>query len=297
VKISELPCNIDGKILHDGEFDICGMLSTCEQHKRILSYINNERYIRELANEDISCIICTEKLVEVLPKHIKGIIVSENPGVTFWHIHSEQRIIKFPTLIGVNCQISEKAYISPENVIIGNNVIIEEFVSIKAGTQIGDNCVIRAGSIVGGEGFQLQRQSDGTYIVVKHFGKVIIGNNVELQQSVCVDKAIFAWDSTIVGDGTKVDNLVHVGHAAKIGKNCEITAGVIIGGSDIIEDNVWLGLNATIRNTIMVEQNAFVSMGSVVTKKVGRDKQVSGNFAIDHNRFLQNLKQQTFQGQ
>ncbi len=290
MKLSEIFCSTCGRLLCDGEFDIFGVLTTCGQGKKVFSYINDERYQRELVNSDISCIVCTKELLESLPDNIKGIIVAENPGETFWKIHSIQKVIKFATSIGNNCQISDKAYIAKENVVIGNNVIIEEFVSIKEGTKIGDNCVIRAGSIIGGEGFQLQIGCGDTYSVVKHLGSVLIGDNVELQQSVCVDKALFSWDSTVIGDGTKIDNLVHIGHAAKVGKNCKIAAGVILGGSLVTEDNIWFGINATIRNNIIIEKNADISMGSVVTKEVGRDKKVSGNFAIDHNKFIENLK-------
>ena len=126
--------------------------------------------------------------------------------------------------------------------------------------------------------------------MVKHLGNVLIGDNVELQQSVCVDKALFSWDSTVIGDGTKVDNLAHIGHAVKIGRNCRITAGVIFAGSVVTQDNVWFGINASIRNNISIEKNANISMGSVVTKRVEKDKKVSGNFAIDHNAFIENIK-------
>ncbi len=290
MRLSEIFCDAQGNLLRDGEFDIFGILTTHAQGKKVFSYINDKRFQEELANGDLSCIVCTKELLENLPGHIKGVIISENPGETFWQIHSRQKVIKFPTLIGNNCKISEKAYIAKENVIIGDNAIIEEFVSVKECTKIGDNCVIRAGSVVGGEGFQLQIGSGQAYSVVKHLGNVLIGDNVELQQSVCVDKALFSWDSTVIGDGTKVDNLAHIGHAVKIGRNCRITAGVIFAGSVVTQDNVWFGINASIRNNITIEKNANISMGSVVTKRVEKDKKVSGNFAIDHNAFIENIK-------
>lgn len=290
MQLSEIYSESFGRLLCDGDFDLFGMLNTQKEGKRIFSYINHEKYQEELHNQKLSCIVCTEVLLEKLPCHIKGIIVAENPGEVFWKMHSRQKIEKVQTLIGNNCQISRQAYIAKNNVVIGNNVVIEEFVSIKEGTRIGDNCIIRAGSIIGGEGFQLQGRYDNTYSVVKHLGSVIIGNDVELQQSVCVDKAIFSWDSTVIGDGTKIDNLVHVGHAVKIGKNCEITAGIIFAGSVKTGDNIWIGPNATIRNNILIEKNANISLGSVVTKNVEQNQKVSGNFAIVHDKFMENLR-------
>lgn len=290
MRISELFCTEYGKLICDGEFDIFGMLNTQWQEKRIFSYINDEKYQRELSNSDISCIVCPERLIERLPGNIKGIIVTENPGYIFWKMHSMQIKPKVSTIIGKQCRISDMAYIAKNNVVIGNHVMIEEFVSIKEGVRIGDNCIIRAGSIIGGEGFQLQIGEDSTYSMVKHLGNVVIGNNVELQQSVCVDRAIFDWDSTVIGDGTKADNLVHIGHAVKIGKSCRIAAGATFAGSVQTEDNIWVGPGAVIRNGILIEEGANISLGSVVTRKVEKDKKVSGNFAIDHRTFMENLK-------
>ena len=279
MQLIEIYNNSFGQLLCDGDFDLFGMLNTQKEGKRIFSYINHKKYQEELNNQNLSCIVCTEALLENLPHHIKGIIVAENPGEVFWKMHSRQKIGKVPTLIGDNCQISRQAYIAKNNVVIGNNVIVEEFVSIKEGTQIGDNCIIRAGSIIGGEGFQLQSKYDNTYSVVKHLGGVIIGNDVELQQTVCIDKAIFSWDNTVIGDGTKI-NLANL-------LNPEY---IIFAGSVKTGDNIWIGPNATIRNNILIEKNANISLGSVVTKSVEQNQKVSGNFAIAHDKFLENLR-------
>ena len=106
MRLSEIFCDAQGNLLRDGEFDIFGILTTHAQGKKVFSYINDKRFQEELANGDLSCIVCTKELLENLPGHIKGVIISENPGETFWQIHSRQQVIKFPTLIGNNCKIS-----------------------------------------------------------------------------------------------------------------------------------------------------------------------------------------------
>lgn len=293
MRLSNLLLNNTDSLVSDGDFDIFGMLNTKQNDLKLLTYLSDKKYINELQNKSISCMICTKELMAFLPQHITGIIVAKDPTSTFWKLHENQKNNNMSTRIGENTTISKLAYISPNNVTIGDNVIIEEFVSIKAGTKIGNNVIVRSGSVIGGEGFQAQENADKSYKMVKHLGNVIIEDEVEIQQGVYVDKAIFNWDSTIIGKGTKVDNCVHIGHAVKIGKNCRITAGVIFAGSVVTEDNVWFGINSTIRNGMIIGKNASISMGSVVTKNVEIGERVTGNFAIEHSKFIKNLKNET----
>jgi UDP-3-O-[3-hydroxymyristoyl] glucosamine N-acyltransferase len=185
--------------------------------------------------------------------------------------------------------ISPLASIALNNVIIGDNVLIEEFAVIRENTVIGDNSVIRAGVKVGGEGFECRRQADAIESVL-HLGGVIIGKNVEVQYNTCIDKALFPWDNTEIGDFTKIDNLVHVGHAVKIGKRVLVVANCGLGGCTVIGDDSWIGFGATVSNLLSVGQNARANIGAVVTRNIADNASVTGNFAIDHQRFIENLK-------
>ena len=94
----------------------------------------------------------------------------------------------------------------------------------------------------------------------------------------------------MLGDHTKVDNLVHIAHGVQTGKNCLIIATSMIAGSVTLKDNVWIGPNANIAPQVVVESYGFVTLGSVVTKNVGAKEWVTGNFAIPHSQFIKNLK-------
>lgn len=296
MRLSELHIKENAKLLCDSEFDIFGILSTNFDDRKVFSYIGDERYIDELlGNKAISCIVCNEQIRVKLPDNVKGIIIAENPGEVFWRLHDRQKRQDKATAIGENCRINERAYVAEKNVSIGNNVVIEEFVSIKEGTVIGDNCVIRAGSMIGGMGLQLQLESNGRHRCVEHFGGVIIEDDVEIEQNVCVDRAIFAWDNTIVGNGTKIGGLCQISHAVKIGQNCCITGGVVIAGSVKIGDGVWIGINSSINNSIQIGNNAWVSMGGVVSRDIKENGKVIGNLAVSQKRFQKEMQESTGQ--
>lgn len=224
-----------------------------------------------------------------------GVAIVENPRVVFFLLHNylsgqeDYKNKRFKTEIGNDCNISKKAFIAEENVIIGENVTIEEFAVIYENTRIGDNSIVRSRVKIAGEGFEFKQQN-AVIFPVKHMGGVLIGKNVEIQYNTCIDKAVYPWDNTVVDDFVKIDNLVHIGHAAKIGRNTMIVAKSGIGGRTTIENDCWIGFGSTIRNGIHIGQKARINMGAVVTKDVGSNESVTGNFAVDHDLFINHIK-------
>lgn len=245
--------------------------------------------------QNISALLCTEEISTYVPKKY-GVIVCESPRVTFFKLHNllsnNKLYIRYEndTIIGKNVKISDKAIISDRNVKIGNNVIIEEFVVVRENTIIGDNCIIRAGTIIGGEGFEFKRVGNERIEPVKHLGGVVINDNVEIQYHTCIDKAVYPWDNTIIDKYTKIDNLVHIGHAAKIGQRCLLAANSLVGGRTIIGNDSWVGISATISNGLKIGENVSVNLGAVVTRNVEDGISVSGNFAIEHNKYINFIK-------
>jgi acetyltransferase-like isoleucine patch superfamily enzyme len=282
----------DAKILKDGSFTSLGLaVSKCDED--LLSFIENEKYIGGLS-KNIKCLISTVEIGEKL-KDKYGIIVSNNPRMDYFKLHNKLSKMKgykredFDTKIGEGCEISNLASISKNNVKIGNNVRIEEFVVIRENTVIGDNSIIRAGVVIGGEGYEYKRV-DGIIMNVNHCGGVIIGNNVEVQYNGCIDKALYTWDNTVIGDYSKLDNLVHIEHGVKIGERCLIASRTTFGGRTVIGNDSWVGLGAVISNGLTLGDKVSISLGSVVTKNLNNGEKVSGNFAINHEKFIDFIK-------
>lgn len=293
IRFELVKLGIDYRCVKNGNFvfDTLGLVQSNVQ-KRVCTFIDDEKFIKSIP-QNISIILTNEKIAGLLPD--QDCCVVESPRLTFFRLHNSlcghegYRRASAITKLGKNCNISNCASIADKNVIIGKNVVIEEFVSIKENVTIDDYSIIRAGTIIGGEGFEFKKDRD-SILSVRHAGGVHIGRNVEIQSNTCIDKALYPWDDTIISDEVKVDNLVHIAHGVKVGRGTMIVANSGIGGRTEIGEDSWIGFNATIRNGLKIGSNARINMGAVVTVDVDDNEHVSGNFAISHNRFIQYIK-------
>lgn len=257
-------------------------------------FLDAADYINSIS-ENVSMVLTTAALNPQLTNNAYGKCIAEKPRELFFAIHnylsakSGYARDSFASTIGSDCIISPLASVAQNNVIIGNNVTIEEFVVIRENTFIDDDTIIRAGCKIGGQGYEFKRTDYGI-LSVAHAGGVRIGKHVEIQYNTCVDRGVFPWDDTVIGDYCKIDNLVHVAHGVKIGKNVLVVANVGLGGRTVIKDGAWIGFAATITNGVTVGEDARANIGAVVTKTIPDKGSVTGNFAIEHSKFLRNLK-------
>lgn len=175
--------------------------------------------------------------------------------------------------IGKGVNIGEYSYIG-ENVIIEDHVRIEHNVVIDCKAHIGQGTIIHSGTVIGTDGFGYYKTEDGTIGKVPHVGGVNIGRNVEIGANTCIDKGTI--DNTVIGDNTKIDNLVHVAHNVQIGKNSYVIAHAMLGGSANLGDNVYIAPCAAVMNQMKIGENALIGMGSVVIKDVKPNDVVAG---------------------
>jgi UDP-3-O-[3-hydroxymyristoyl] glucosamine N-acyltransferase len=291
MRLSELSLPRHAELVRDGDFKSIGYLNS--RGEDCLSCIYDSGFKRDLEeNKRVSCIIATADLVELVPPAI-GLVVVDDPLICLLAIHEQlARKTEFyrkksKTEIGSGCQIHPTAVIDDDNVRIGNNVFVGPGTVIHENTTIGNDVTLRANCVLGTPGFEFKRRGD-TIISVYHAGGVRLGDRVELQASTCVSRSVFG-DDTEIGDDTKTDNLVHIAHNVKIGKRCLLAANAMIAGSVTMGDDVWIGPGAQISSGVEIGDRAAVTLGSVVTKPVAADHRVTGNFAIDHKKFIRFL--------
>ena len=282
-----------GRVEKDGEFNWLGLTAEEYEGKKVLTFLNDEKYYKEIENNrSITCIVTTDEVAKKIEKDKYGIIISENPRKDFFELHNKLVKEDFYFTKKEN-KISEKAVISKKATIGDYNIIIEDDVIIEAGVTIYENVTIKKGSIirsgarVGGNGFEFSRFGEEV-LSIEFAGDVFIDENVEIQNNTCIDRGVF--DRTYLGKNVKVDNLVHIAHDVKIGANTLVVACTLIGGRTKIGNNSYLGPNCTVKNGLILGENSKVSMGAVVTKDVKDNEVVTGNFAIPHKQFIENLK-------
>jgi len=281
------------EFINEQPFSVLALTASITEKSNCV-FLDDEKFINSIKDNTAMVITNSRMALQLINEH-RGVCIVNKPRIVFFKLHNflsnnaEYCNKLIDTTVDKSCSISPYSYIAEQGVSIGKNTKIEEFVSIKENVAIGDDCIIRAGAVIGGEGFEF-KTDDNCIFPVKHIGSVIIDNNVEIQQNTCIDKAIYPWDVTYIGENTKIDNLVHIAHGVRIGKHCEIVANSGIGGRVVIGDNCWIGFGATIRNGLSIGDNARVNMGAVVTKNVDCNGSVTGNFAIDHELFLAKQK-------
>ena len=163
--------------------------------------------------------------------------------------------------IGIDAQIHAGVRIG-SNVSIGELTIIHPNCVIYDGVTIGANCVIHAGSVIGSDGFGYVKQENGEHLQFPQLGTVVVGDNVEIGANCCIDGG--SLGVTNIGDGTKIDNLVHIAHNVQIGKRVLIAGQSGIAGSSVMEDDVVIAGQVGISDHVTIKAGAMIGAKSAV---------------------------------
>jgi UDP-3-O-[3-hydroxymyristoyl] glucosamine N-acyltransferase len=288
MRLEEVASIVPVVVERDAEFESLGLVTHAMPN--MLAFLESEKFLpRFFRNPHISCVITTRELAVGLPEKY-GIALSNNPRKAFYELHNYLATeanfywTEFETEISDQAEIHPLVFIAEKNVRIGRGALIEPGVIVLERSIIGEHIVLRAGCTIGSHGFEFKRIG-AEILPIVHAGGVLLHSRVEIQNNSNVDRSVFGG-FTEIGEDTKIDTLVHVAHNVRIGKRCLIAATTVIGGSTTIGDDVWIGPGATISSEIAIGDRASITLGSVVTKDVLPGQKVTGNFAIEHHKFI-----------
>lgn len=194
--------------------------------------------------------------------------------------------------VGEGCSIGEHAVIGPGCVIepgceIGAHSLLRARVSVYRDSKIGERCILHAGCVIGSDGFGFARRPDGSWEKIPQIGKVCIGDDVELGANVTIDRG--ALDDTVIEDGVKLDNLVHIAHNCRIGAHSALAAQVGVAGSTTIGKRFMAGGQAGVDGHIQIGDDVVVSGQSCLTKNVAEKGMYTSTIpSLPHMQWMRN---------
>ncbi len=275
-----LECNFIG----NSDFPVLGMNEIHVVEKGDIVFVDHPKYY-DKALESKASIILINKEVNCPPG--KALLISEDPFRDFNKlIHHFNPFIAATAVISPTSEIGENTIIQP-NVFVGNNVkigkncLIHSNVSLYDHTVVGDNVIIHSGTILGADAFYYKNRPE-KYDKLVSGGNVLINNNVEIGALCTIDRGVTA--STVVGEGSKIDNQVHIGHDTVLGKRCLIASQVGISGCVIIEDFVTIWGQVGVTSGITIGEKAVISAQSGVSKSLEGHKSYFGTPADDFRK-------------
>lgn len=191
-------------------------------------------------------------------------------------------VIEDDAEIGDGCIIYPHVYIG-KRVKVGKDCIVYPSVTVREDCVLGDRVILQAGAVIGGDGFGYITQN-GKHSKVLQTGNVVIHDDVEIGNNTCIDRATV--DSTVIGKGTKIDNLVHLGHNDVLGENCLVVAHVGISGSVKVGNNVTFAGQVGTVGHITIGDNCVFGGKTGITNSVPANSFMAGFPAMPHKEWL-----------
>ncbi len=281
--LKEIATIIGCKYIGDDRFPVDGMNEIHVVSPGDIVFVDHPKYY-EKALQSAATIILINKEVDCPDG--KALLISDDPFRDFNTLTkyfspfvSSDSSISTTAFIGENTIIQPNCFIG-NNVTIGKNCLLHANVIVYDNTVIGDNVIIHSGTILGADAFYYKKRPEG-YDQLLSCGRVVIEDNVGIGALCTIDKGVTG--DTTIGEGTKLDNQVHVGHDTIIGKKCLIAAQTGIAGCVIIEDEVTMWGQVGTTSGITIGSKAIVLGQTGVSKSIEGGKTYSGT-PIDEAR-------------
>jgi UDP-3-O-[3-hydroxymyristoyl] glucosamine N-acyltransferase len=303
---------VGGRLLGDGDLRIGMVRSLDRAGPDALSFAVSSRYAADLRASRAGAVLVPEELAGEVAGPRTRIVVGDPYGALARVLHAlfpgssstpgidpTARIgtgaelgdgvsIGAFAVLGRNVRLGARSRLA-QHVMLGDGVIVGEDTDIGpgvvcyAGSQVGSRVVLKAGAVIGGDGFGYLWDGKG-HARIPHVGGCILQDEVEVGSNTCIDRG--SIDDTIVGRGTKLDNLVQVGHNVRIGERCLIMAGVGIAGSTRIGNDAILAGHVGVTDHLVIGDRARIAAKSAIFGDVPAGASFSGHPARPHRQFL-----------
>jgi UDP-3-O-[3-hydroxymyristoyl] glucosamine N-acyltransferase len=303
---------VGGRLLGDGGVRISAVRPLDSAGPDALSLAVSTRYAADLDGSKAGAVLITEALATSAVGPKTRIVVADPYGALVRVLHllypAETSLpgIDPTARIGAGTTVGPDVFLGPfvvlgrnvqlgarsrlaqgvslgDGVVVGEDTIMGPGVVCYSGSRIGNRVVLKAGAVIGGEGFGYLSDGRG-HTRIPHVGGCILEDEVEVGSNTCIDRG--SIDDTIVGRGTKLDNLVQVGHNVHIGQRCLIMAGVGIAGSTRVGNDVILAGHVGVTDHLVIGDRARIAAKSAIFGDVPAGASFSGHPARPHRQFL-----------
>ncbi len=309
--VQELAERVSGRVEGDPSKVVKGLAPIASAGPEQLTYVVGPKYLRFLEGTHAAAILVPSDL-EVSTSG-KTLIRVDNPELAFAKLlevlHPRRRLaegVHASAVLGMNVSLGPRVAVGPYVVIsddacigagsaigahsyighgvtIGEDTQIDPGCSVLEGARLGDRVRLHCGSRISSDGFGYTNGPDGP-VKLQQIGKCILEDDVEVGANSTIDRG--SMGDTIVGSGTKIDNLVHIGHNCHIGRNCYIVAQVGIAGSSVLGDGVRLGGQVGVAGHLTIEDGAAIGAGSATMTNIPAGQIWSGRPARPHREWL-----------
>ncbi|BCB95148.1 UDP-3-O-acylglucosamine N-acyltransferase [Dissulfurispira thermophila] len=308
MKLKDIANLISGEIVGDRDLDITGVAGILDAKEGDITFVSGKKNLKSIKNTKASAVIVREYIRDLA----KPQVIVKNPHYAFAQLLShfyvrphqcmgisKNAFVSNTAVIGQDVTLYPFVYVSEgasigrgtviypnvfigENTSIGENCLIYPNVTIREGVFIGNRVIIQAGAVIGSDGFGYVLE-EGVHQKIPQIGGVIIEDDVEIGSNVTIDRA--TTGNTIIGKGTKIDNLVQIGHNVTVGKNVILVAQVGIAGSSIIGDGVVLGGQVGVADHTTIEAGTMIGAKGGAMGEMKRDI-YSGILPMPHREWL-----------
>lgn len=310
MKLAEIATSLSCALEGDGSKDIKGVATLENARDGDLSFFTNPKYQNAARHSRASAILVDHDC----PPMDVALLRHENPYLAFakaveiFHAQAPLRPFVHPlacvadtAVVGDGVYLGPYAYVG-EQVVLGKHVVIQARCTVHEGAEIGDgtvihsgsvvrervvigkNCVIQNNAVIGSDGFGYARQSNGEWYRIIQTGTVIVEDNVDIGACATIDRP--SLGETRIKRGTKIDNLVHIGHGCIIGADNLLCAQVGLAGSSKTGTGVVLTGQVGVAGHLTIGDGTIVTPQSGIANSVESGRTISGSPAIEHNKWL-----------